>query len=520
MSREQTDAEMCGYLGLLRQSFPEFFNIGIFDLHSKTTSGTMVCGALVPSRDSFALSPEEARMAAGVRRQGEIIAAPLRGNVIDGRPVIPVGGVAKVLPDGTRRIVVASIDLGWLGYQVNQVPIPSQAVLLVLDRHGVIAARRPPSTEYAPGKLAPDFERSLPLRGDFDGEVIGEYGISRFYTLARVGAADGLVVVLKIRSSEVYRRSRQRLTVHLIGLFAVAAMVFGATWIGTDRYVARPLARLTGVAGQLAAGNLSERSGLEYEGEIGRLARSFDLMAASVQREEVHSAEMLQALRALTARIECAREEERTHIAREIHDELGQQLTAMRFDLIDMKTRLRERPSQSSPLDAALCERAAELTALVDSTIGSVRRIATELRPRILDTFGPIAAIEWLAGDFEKRIHIRCLYEGPAELKTGTGLATTLFGICQESPTSVARHSQAMEVRIRLTAGDEWITLEVHDNGCGLSGGIPQPSNSLGVMGMRERARMAGGDLEIRGEPGMGTTVSARIPAAAERSRS
>jgi len=360
----------------------------------------------------------------------------------------------------------------------------------------------------------------LPARGDFDGEVIGEFGISRYYTLARVGAADGLVVVLKIRAAEVYRRSHERLTVHLIGLFAVAALVFGATWIGTDRYVARPLARLTSVAGKLAAGNLSERSGLEYAGEIGRLAHSFDLMAASVQREETHSAEMLQALRALTAQIECAREEERTRIAREIHDELGQQLTAMRFDLIDMRTRLGERPPQYSALDAVLCERVAELTGLVDSTIGSVRRIATELRPRILDTFGPIAAVEWLAADFEKRTHIRCIYEGPAELKTGPGVATTLFRICQESLTNVARHSRATEVRIRLTADGDWITLEVHDNGCGLSGGIPQPSNSLGVMGMRERARMAGGELEIRGEQGTGTTVSARIPAAAEGSRS
>jgi signal transduction histidine kinase len=520
MSREKTDAEMCGYLGLLRQSFPEFFNIGIFDLHSDGVGGTFVCGAIRPAKNSFYLSPEEARLVAGIHRQGEIVVTPIRGNVVDGRPVIPVAGLARVLPDGTRRLVVASIDLAWLSRQVNQVPIPSKAVLLILDRHGVIAAREPPSTSYAPGKPAPDFERGLPSRGDFDGEVIGEYGISRFYTLARVGAADGLVVVLKIRSAEVYRRSRQRLTAHLIGLFAVAALVFGATWISTDRYVARPLARLTSVAGQLASGNLSERSGLEYQGEIGRLAHSFDLMAASVQREETHSAEMLQALRALTAQIECAREEERTRIAREIHDELGQQLTAMRFDLIDMKTRLRERPTQSSQLDAALCERAAELTGLVDPTIGSVRRIATELRPRILDTFGPIAAIEWLASDFEKRTHIRCIYEGPAELKTGPGLATTLFRICQESLTNAARHSQATEVRIRLTADDDWITLEVRDDGCGLAGGTLQPSNSLGVMGMRERARMAGGDLEICGEPGMGTTVSARIPAAAERSRS
>lgn len=512
MSREQTDAEMCRYLGLLRQSFPEFFNIGVFDLQSESTRGRVVCGALLPVQGSFALSPEEARLVASVRRQGEIVVAPIRGNLIDGRPVIPVGGLARLLPDGTRRVVVASLSLDWLGNQVNQVPIPGQAVLMVLDRHGVIAARKPSSIEYAPGKLAPDFERSLPSRGDFDGEVIGEYGVSRFYTLARVGASHGLVVVLKMRSSEVYRRSRERLTVHLIGLFSVAALVFGAAWVSTDRYVARPLARLTSAAGQLAAGNLSERSGLVYEGEIGRLAHSFDLMAASVQREETRSAEMLKALRALTAQIERAREEERTRIAREIHDELGQQLTAMRFDLIDMKNRLHEGPSPNSPLEAALCERIAELTGLVDSTIGGVRRIATELRPRILDTFGPVAAIEWLAGDFEKRTHIRCIYQGPAELETGPELSTTLFRICQESLTNVARHSRATEVRVRLTADSEWITLEAHDNGCGLSGGIPEQTRSLGVMGMRERARMAGGDLEIRSEPGMGTTVSARIP--------
>ena len=457
---------------------------------------------------------------AGIHRQGEIVVTPIRGNVVDGRPVIPVAGLARVLPDGTRRLVVASIDLAWLSRQVNQVPIPSKAVLLILDRHGVIAAREPPSTSYAPGKPAPDFERGLPSRGDFDGEVIGEYGISRFYTLARVGAADGLVVVLKIRSAEVYRRSRQRLTAHLIGLFAVAALVFGATWISADRYVARPLARLTSVAGQLASGNLSERSGLEYQGEIGRLAHSFDLMAASVQREETHSAEMLQALRALTAQIECAREEERTRIAREIHDELGQQLTAMRFDLIDMKTRLRERPTQSF---AARCGALREGRG-TDRTGRShhrqraphCHRVASA-HPRHLRSHRR----HRMAGErFEKRTHIRCIYEGPAELKTGPGLATTLFRIRQESLTNAARHSQATEVRIRLTADDDWITLEVRDDGCGLAGGTLQPSNSLGVMGMRERARMAGGDLEICGEPGMGTTVSARIPAAAERSRS
>jgi signal transduction histidine kinase len=235
-------------------------------------------------------------------------------------------------------------------------------------------------------------------------------------------------------------------------------------------------------------------------------------MAASVQREELNRAEMLKALRALTARLESAREEERTRIAREIHDELGQQLTAMRFDLINLKNGLSEMSSRDTAADAVLFDNVAELTGLVDSTIGSVRRIATELRPRVLDTFGPIAAIEWLADDFEKRTHIRCGYEGPGELRTGSELSTTLFRICQESLTNVARHARATEVRIRVRADSERITLEVEDNGRGLSGEIPEQANSLGVMGMRERARMAGGELEIRSEPGRGTTVLARIP--------
>jgi signal transduction histidine kinase len=154
----------------------------------------------------------------------------------------------------------------------------------------------------------------------------------------------------------------------------------------------------------------------------------------------------------------------------------------------------------------------AQLTGLVDAAIGSVRRIATELRPRVLDTFGLVAAIEWLAGDFEKRTGIRCSYQGPAELAAGPDLSTILFRICQESLTNIARHSQATEARVLLAADSEWIVLEVGDNGRGFPDGLADETRSFGLLGMRERAGMAGGMLEIKGEAEGGVTVRARIP--------
>jgi signal transduction histidine kinase len=251
------------------------------------------------------------------------------------------------------------------------------------------------------------------------------------------------------------------------------------------------------------------RAGVELERV--RAERALRESMAERRRVAEQNEEMVDRLRALTARLESVREEERTHIAREIHDELGQKLTALRFDLINLKNRLGAAASRSEPV-SPLLQRFAELTGLVDSTIRDVRRIATELRPGVLDTFGPIAAIEWLAEDFQKRTGILCGYEGMEDLDAGEELSTTLFRICQEALTNVARHAEATEVAIRLTADGEWLSLEIVDNGKGISLETLARTSSLGVMGMRERARMAGGAIEIRAGAGHGATVVARLP--------
>jgi PAS domain S-box-containing protein len=204
-------------------------------------------------------------------------------------------------------------------------------------------------------------------------------------------------------------------------------------------------------------------------------------------------------LRALSARRASTLEQERTRIAREIHDELGQQLTALKFEAAAWESGTRT-PAKG------------HLTRSIDAAIQAVRRIATELRPAILDHFGLVAAIEWMANDFSRRTGIECDCELDSTLQVDTALATTVFRIFQEALTNATRHSEAKLVLVRLASHDGRLELSVQDNGRGFSPG--DSSSSLGLIGMRERAKEAGGAVAISGVPGRGTRVVAWFPLA------
>ena len=215
--------------------------------------------------------------------------------------------------------------------------------------------------------------------------------------------------------------------------------------------------------------------------------------------------------RALTARLQNLREEERTHIAREIHDQLGQMLTGLKMDLAWLKNRLAEGSLGTSP--ALLVNKTQDMTDLIDTTIQAVRRLATELRPGILDQLGLAAAIEWQAEDFEKRSGIRCsTHSTLEEVHLDPQRATAAFRILQESLTNVVRHSKASMVTVLLSQDAEDLVLEIDDNGQGIQEVELTARHTLGLLGMRERAAMFGGEVQIAGVPGKGTTVTARIP--------
>lgn len=208
-------------------------------------------------------------------------------------------------------------------------------------------------------------------------------------------------------------------------------------------------------------------------------------------------------LRRLAAHLISVREEERAHIAREIHDELGQVLTGIKMEVGWLARRLKE---------PQLLEKTDSMSRLIDSSVQTVRKIATGLRPEMLDDMGLIAAVAWQAKEFQKRTGIRCRAKLPPETKIDLEISTTVFRIFQEILTNVARHARATRVDIELETGPEAVRLEVQDNGVGIAAADLNGRKSLGLLGMRERALLFGGEVSISGAPGQGTRVSVSIP--------
>jgi signal transduction histidine kinase len=217
-----------------------------------------------------------------------------------------------------------------------------------------------------------------------------------------------------------------------------------------------------------------------------------------------------QELRALSAHLVSVREEERGRIAREIHDELGQALTALRLDLAWLEKKY---STAAAPPAAPIREQLTEMAELLDSTIQTVKKISTELRPRILDELGLLPALEWLTDEFRHRTGIRSSFSASRdEVGLAQPEATAIFRIVQESLTNVARHSGATEVRVHLEASDENLMLTIEDNGRGMTAKDRAKIHSFGILGMKERAQLLGGNIDISSAPGRGTIISLVLP--------
>ena len=210
-------------------------------------------------------------------------------------------------------------------------------------------------------------------------------------------------------------------------------------------------------------------------------------------------------LRRLSGSIMANQENERRAIARELHDELGQVLTALRMDAVWLCERLKLTDAKAGDRALAMCR-------LIDQTIDEVRGLATRLRPGVLDDLGLLDALEWYITDFEKRTGIACIFKhGEVPDVDGIG-ATAAYRIAQEALTNVTRHAAATQVQVSLRADRGILTLAVVDNGRGFDPKEIAAAECLGLAGMRERAGLLGGSLEIRSRLGKGTKVCFKLP--------
>jgi len=246
----------------------------------------------------------------------------------------------------------------------------------------------------------------------------------------------------------------------------------------------------------------------EYKDEPTILSIARDITQR--KRDEARLRATSQKLRNLASRIQTAREEERTMIAREIHDELGQMLTVLKIQISLLGQELKTQQPEFE-------QKIQQISELIDQTVESVQRITSKLRPGILDELGLVPAIEWQASEFSMRTGILCKCSLlKDDLILSREKATAVFRILQEALTNVARHSGASRVSIFLRRVNQHLILEITDNGRGITRAQINDPRSLGILGMKERAVLFGGNMTIQGTPDKGSNVKVEIPISEE----
>jgi signal transduction histidine kinase len=312
----------------------------------------------------------------------------------------------------------------------------------------------------------------------------------------RMPGIDGFTTASMIRER---KRSRYTPIIFLTAASEDLSTMFKGYRAGAVDFITKP------VIPEVLRSKLSVFVGLH---DMNRMLNA-ELAERSLTEQRLRSSE--ENLRALASHLQSVREEERIHIAREIHDELGQALTGLKFDLASFSKNFESDPAELR------AEKQHGLSAGIDRIINSVRRISSGLRPEVLDEIGLAAALDWQAREFQRRTGIRCnvnistRFTDPDKERS-----TALFRVFQELLTNVARHANATRVNVSLSDGAV-LALTVEDNGRGIREDEIEGRRSLGVLGLRERVLAFGGSIDIKGEEGKGTRVSVSIPIAVQQ---
>lgn len=486
------------FLPALLAGFPQFANIGVLSAQGD------VLGSAYPIEHpaSWRDNPAFAR----ALKSNEVETGQYVVGLIVGRPVVQLAYAVRGASGAVRSVLFVALDLQWLDRLAQQVKLPPDYMLIIADRDARVLAH---GGELSNESLATGARLggARELSGGTSTLLkLSEGGPRRLFVGEPMEGVPGVTVLAGLPFERVATEAdfaffRTLGALALLTLFTVGAALFAA-----DVSVLRSLRGLSRAARHFGEGELQTRARVSRGGgEMRELAQAFNSMAGALEARHRESLAVQDQLRALSQRLQLSREHEAGRIARELHDELGQHLTGLKMDISWLGGKL--------PADHPELARKAEgMKKLVDTAVKSVRRIASELRPLVLDDLGLVAGLEWLVQDFSRRTGIEVALDmdigdaAPAEAQ-----ASALFRIVQESLTNVARHAGASRVRVTLTHAGGRLLLAVQDNGKGIAAGAAK-AGSFGLLGIRERAIMLGGEASVAGQPGEGTRVEVSLP--------
>ena len=314
------------------------------------------------------------------------------------------------------------------------------------------------------------------------------------------------LVLITLSQPEVTRAAEQFLyRMAGIGVVLVVAGIFFAWLIG--RSITQPLNKLTRAAEAIAKGNYDLQLRIRRRDELGKLANAFNTMTLTRKKYEEDLRFLGEQLRQLATHLQNVREEERIGIAREIHDVIGQQLTAIKFDVHWLSRKINGGEEAKNKFTDTM--------ELIDDTIQATRKISSALRPDILNDLGLVEALRWQSNEFQNRTGILCQFISFLQnQKIDTAVSFGLYRIYQEALTNVSRHSEAaaIDARLECDSGEKHIILSIADNGKGFDPEAIKSKKRLGIVGMRERILSMNGTYVLESAPGKGTTITVTVP--------
>jgi signal transduction histidine kinase len=496
---------------LLKQ-FRRYANLG-----AVKPDGDVFCSAVPLDQPTNAADQPWFRRAA---ESGDFAVGDYHIGRITGKPVLVLAYPYRAGEGERAAVVFAALDLKWLNRYIFEIEsqLPDGFTITLIDENAVILARQPDAEQWLGRSMLqnPAFRKILSQK---TGVIEARAGLDvpYIYAFAPLHSAfrkRPVYVILETPRKLAFADSNRILgrNLTLLGIVALAALL--AAWFGSELFIMRQVKAMAQASRRIAAGEMSARTGLDYGScELGQLAKTFDEMATALEqrqtereRAEMELKRSQELFRSLSAHLQRIREDERTRIARKIHDDLGQAMTALKIDLSWLNKRLAN--------DQKLIpEKLKSMVALIDETIHAVHNLSEDLRPGILDDFGLSAAIEWQAEELEKRTGMECRTGlPPEEFNLNKEKSTNLFRIVQESLTNVIRHAEATKVAINLHEKDGMLLLEVADNGKGITDAAVTNPKSFGLIGIKERVHSLGGEVNIVGTPNEGTRLTVKMP--------